>query len=107
MRLISVTMMTVIESMTSDESSAYWMNAAKLYGDLFTPLTHCLVYTVYVTETWLFWNRRTAVVLVNCSLENVIRTVMLYIYNARSTVRQRALCSTKTDVSFQLLLCAQ
>ena len=47
MRLISVTMMTVIESMTSDESSAYSMNAAKLYGDLFnTPNSLPCLYSI-------------------------------------------------------------
>ena len=40
------------------------------------------------------WNRRTAVVRLNRSLENVIRTVTRSIKNARSTVRQHALRST-------------
>ena len=64
-------------------------------------LIFVVVGTVDVTETCQFWNRRTAVVLLNCSLKNVIRTVMRYVYNALSTVRQRALRSTKMDKPFQ------
>ena len=45
--------------------------------------------TVNVTETCRFLNRRTAVVRLNLSLENVIRTLTPYMKNARSTVRQR------------------
>ena len=41
--------------------------------------------TVHVTEMCRFWNRRTAVVLLNRTLENVIRTLMPYMYNTRST----------------------
>ena len=59
--------------------------------------------TVDVTETCRFWNHRMALVLLNRSLENVIRTLTRYMYNALSMVRQHALRSTKTDVPFQLL----
>ena len=37
-----------------------------------------VLYTVDVTETCRFLNRRTAVVRLNRSLENVIRTLMPY-----------------------------
>ena len=47
------------------------------------------IHTVNVTETCRFLNRRTAVVRLNRSLENVIRTLAPYMKNARSTVRQR------------------
>ena len=63
-------------------------------------------YTVPVTKTCQFSNRRTAVVLLNFSLENIIKTITRSVWNAHSTVRQRVLRLTKTDVLFQLLPCA-
>ena len=56
--------------------------------------------TVDVTETCRFLNRRTAVVRLNRSLENVIRTLSPYMKNARSTVRQRRCVLRKRTYRF-------
>ena len=56
--------------------------------------------SVNVTETCRFLNRRTAVVRLNRSLENVIRTLTPYMKNARSTVRQRRCVLRKRTYRF-------
>ena len=61
---------------------------------------HLSYNTVNVTETCQFLNRRTAVVRLNRSLENVIRTLTPYMKNARSTVRQRRCVLRKRTYRF-------